>query len=219
MNFLIALLFLAMATTAPGAMLRDGGIPLLNDAERSDVDNGNQKGDLFTVTASETVQAIQWWGIYGFSNTPQTTDFFKARIYAVVSGIPNSTPLFEYTLPSVTRQATTGKVAGFLTVYSFTSTIPDTMLGPGNYVLSLMNDTTADTNDSWFWANSNVTGTAFERNSIADAWSQFKLGDGVTPVPSHAFNLSGFLGVPEPTTFGLLAVAGFGLATQRRRRR
>lgn len=218
MKHLIPILLFALAADASAATLYDGGIPLLNDAERSDVDNGNQKGDLFSVTTSVTLQGIQWWGIYGFSNSPQATDFFKARIYAVVNGVPVPTPLVEYTLPSVARQATTETVLGFLTVYSYVSVIPDTMLGPGNYVLSLMNDTTADANDSWFWANSTLTtGTAFERNSIFDAWSQFKLGDGVTPVPSHAFNISGFI-VPEPTILSLLATASLGLAMQRRRR-
>ncbi|MGB8169422.1 MAG: PEP-CTERM sorting domain-containing protein [Chthoniobacteraceae bacterium] len=216
MKFVFPLLTLVFATTASAAILHDNGAPNLINSARSDADNGVQRGDKLTVTTGETLQSIQWWGIYAFANTPQSVDAFTARIYSIVNGTPNQNPLVEIPL-TVTRQATAQTIGG-RTVYVYGSTIPNTILGPGDYVFSLMNDTTADTDDSWFWTLGTVTtAIAFERNAMSDPWNEFG-ADLVTPVPPHAFNISGLI-VPEPTTFSLLAVAGLGLALKRNRKR
>jgi len=217
MKLLLLLLALTLTTTASATVLQNNGIPNLVDVQKSDAEpGGGQRGDKITVTAAEMLQSVQWWGAYLFSNNPQSTDSFTVRIYAIVDGTPEQTPSIQYSLTGATRQATTDKISGF-TVYSYSSALPNTMLGPGDYVFSLMNDTTADPY-SWAWTTGTVTtGTAFVRNLSTDPWSQVELGDLITPVPRHAFNVSGLV-VPEPTTFSLLAVAGLGLALQRRRK-
>jgi hypothetical protein len=200
-------ILLALAVGASATIIRDNGTPSYTDGERSDFDSGKQIGDQFTLLTGATLQAIQWWGIYGFGNTPQSVDLFTVQIFAITSGSPAATPLIQYSLSGVSRQLTGGSVGPF-PVYVYDKVIPDTTLGPGTYLFSVMNDTTADTDDSWYWADSTLsTHAAWERNSAAESWYNTRGAFPSTPTPSVAFKISG-TSIPEPAAWSLFAVTG-----------
>lgn len=216
MKFPYFLLALSLATTTHAAMLHDNGVPLLNDAQRSDADNGNQIGGQFTVTTPEILQGVQWWGSYQFSNVP-TVDLFTAQIFAVVGGTPSSMPLLQYSLTGVTRQLIPEMIADYFSVYVYTAPLPNAALPPGNYVFSIMNDTTTTTSTSWFWANGTVAEGDSWRRSPISAWSSVDGGLPPSPLPSVAFNLTGTQAVPEPSSALLLGTIAAGLALRRNR--
>lgn len=216
MKFFFALLAFAGSATVDAAILHDNGSPVLNAADRSDVDTGAQVGDRFTVTTRETIQSIQWWGLYGFEGSAQSVDVFTAQIYTVTGGAPSTTPLLSFSLTGVTRQVIGTANPGGYSVYVYEAAIPNAIVAPGNYVLSLMNNTTADAGDSWFWSNNSQTpGTSVRRNSPSVSWELSDLdGD---PFRNHAFKISGVFTVPEAATSSLLATAMGALAVRRRR--
>ncbi len=191
MKYLVFLLTIIFGIQASAATVYDGGAPSATDGQRSDFDNGKQIGGQFTLTTTQTLRSIEWWGVYGFSNTPQSVDAFTVQIFAVTAGAPEATPAFQYSLSAVPRVATGAKIAGSLSIYRYISEIPATVLAPGTYVLSIMNDTTADTNDSWYWADSAVTaGPAWERNTALLPWYNIRDGAPPTSTPNIAFNIS-----------------------------
>ena len=216
MKFPYFLLALTLVTAARAATLHDNGVPLFSDVERSDFDNGKQIGDRISVTTPETLQGVQWWGAYLFSNVP-TADLFTAQIFAMVNGVPETTPLLQYSLTGVTRQNTGGAIEGY-SIYAYTAPLPDVMLAPGNYVFSIMNNTAATSGTSWFWADGTVTtDNAWERDGPTLAWYSGRGGLPPSPTPSVAFNLTGIYTVPEPSSVLLLGTIAAGLALRRNR--
>ena len=100
-------------------------------------------------------------------------------------------------------------------VYEYSTTVTPIALDPNTtYWLSIVNDTTADTNDSWYWALASSLGNGALRSTDGTAWSgpaPFSPNGGGTA----AFFLTG--DVPEPATLSLTAAALIGCLHRRRR--
>jgi hypothetical protein len=220
MQLLATLVALTLAIQASATIvIYDAGTPgVLTQFSDKDA-SGRSIGGQFTLGETTTLQFLEWWGAYAFANTPLAADSFSVRIYAVTSGVPESAPLIDFALTS-SRVLSGLMTSNNLPIYRYTSTMPDAMLGPGTYVLSIVNDTRTDTNDNWYWSQSTATNLpAWERNTPTSAWYNLKAGDPPTPTPNVAFNVSGFIPTPEPGTLSLVAVAGLCFAGRRLRGR
>jgi hypothetical protein len=209
MKFVFPLLLLGSCMLARGAVLFNNGAPG-NNVERSDFEDvGKQMGDEFTLATASSLQGTKWWGIYGFGNSPQTTDLFRVQIFAVTAGVPAASPLFESSSLAITRSTTGTSIGGFA-IYEYNGTLPNTVLAAGTYVFSVMNDTRGDTNDDWYWMTSALAGGAgWERSTPYPDWASERLvgPSDYDPVPNMAFNLSG-AAVPEPSALSLLTGVG-----------
>jgi hypothetical protein len=204
---LVLFLFLALALASRAATIWDNGGPDQANGFFSDFQDLDQAGDNFTVAGTATANQIQWWGGYAPSNTPTAPDNFTVRFFTITGGVPNTVPLFQYSIGDVGKVDSGLDVVGLFDIYTYSATIPDTLLGPGSYLLSIVNNTTGDTNDDWFWATSNnLGGESWRRTFDGDPWTARNV--------ELAFNISGTstgTGVPDTGTSALLF--GFGFAT------
>ncbi|MBC8135865.1 MAG: hypothetical protein H8F28_08280 [Fibrella sp.] len=131
--------------------------------------------------------------------------------------MPNATPRTGevFAVGSPGRVDTGSVLNGGSDLYRYEATLssPVTMVA-GAYGISIVNDTTADTDDDWFWATSAQTGTFFVRTTPTGAFESnpsslaFQLIDS-TPVV-----------VPELGTLALVlpALALVGAVVVRRRK-
>jgi len=126
--------------------------------------------------------------------------------------VPAVNPLAEIAAGDVGRTATGQKVGS--DVYEYTAAFAPVVLNPiTTYWLSIVNDTTADRDDLWYWPVKSSIGNGATRNADGAAWA----GSDPFPEPELPFSFTGPL-VPEPTSIALVAVAMGALAVAARRR-
>jgi len=197
-----SVLFLTIASVSSANIIWDNGGPdqrgrVLSDFRSGDVSSEGQAADNFTFTTAQIVNQIQWWGDYYSPNNfpPPTLDDFTIRFFSVTGGVPATIPLFEYAVGDVGRIDSGLDVFG-TDIYDYRVTIPDTMLGPGNYLLSIVNNTAnSPTVPIWLWGTSNaVTGARYHRRFDGNTWDP--------SAEELAFNISG--PVPDMGTSILL---------------
>jgi len=135
------------------------------------------------LTQSTELCELVVWGAYGGAQT-LGVDIFTLHIREDAAGQPG-TPLYSETGIASTRVATGGIVAGGFPEhrYSLTPATP-VLLDPGTYWFEVINDTTLDPDDDWFWE----TGTLDPFAGIAsNAYSQTVPGSSWLP---NSFDLA-----------------------------
>ena len=209
----------ALASPAPAAadVIFDNGLPDEANGSASDFDATTFIADDFVLQAGmNEVRSVTWFGAYGFTDTPTFPDSFTLSIYDndAGNGTPQVSPSNEFFVGDVGRVATGGFVAG-LDLYRYTANLaaPLVLTAGESHWLSIVNETSADTDDDWFWATSDeLAGNGAQRGNPSFSWN--------TVNREYAFSLSDTAAIPEPGTWGLvgLAVACGGVLRRRRGR-
>ena len=210
---LVALTVLVWGSAASAAVIYDNGI-IATNGFISDPDQSQTAGfsaDDFSLNAgANVITDVHWTGLYAFSNTPQAADSFVIEFYADAAGAPAVAPFATRAVGNPGRTDTgTNTSAGF-DIFAYSADIAPLALAPGTtFWMSIVNDTTVDTDDNWFWGMRDAIGNSFTRADTTSAW---------TPINNaHEFSLTGPSTVPEPSSLVLLALGAFGLASWRRK--
>jgi hypothetical protein len=129
------------------------------------------------------------------------------------SGLPATAAFASYAVGNAVNRTDSGATIFGANIYNYSATIASTALTAGQtYWLSVVNNTSIDTNDDWYWLT-NSTGNAAQRHNIGVAFS-------LSPPASFDFSLSNnAASVPEPATFGLLGLGMASLLLNRRKAR
>ena len=168
--------------------------------------------DFILVPDHNCITDVHWIGGYVFGNTPSTPDQFTIRIFSDSAGVPNnSLPPIDVAYINLART-----VAGSLfstTLYAYTAdVVPAIKLPAGTpFWLSIVNDTTADTDDNWVWAGNSAGGNAVTQHSADDPTDTWHQG-----ASRMDFQLTG-PAVPEPSAGLLIVSSGVACLLKRRR--
>ncbi len=207
--------FVLSTTSTQAAVVHDNGAPLVYSSV-SDVDGSGRAADNFTLTGSATITNITWSGLYYSSNTPTEPDDFTLRFYTDSAGLPDNAGLIGIYTPgnAVNRVDSGVNGAGGLDIFNYSVDITPLMLSAGIYWISIVNDTTADTDDNWLWSLSSaiVTGggdSAFQTGT-SSTWSSGN--------SEYSFVLNDVSAVPVPAAVWLMGSALAGLLGFSRRK-
>lgn len=211
-GFVVTLALLVWGRTSSAApIIFDNGSPNQDTAIGSELFKQQTAENFSLVTGSTTVTGVNWWGVYGNAATPPPADDFIVAFFNDAAGQPEPTPFLGFHLGDVGRTATGQSLSGFpqFEIFAYSASISPTAFLPGvTYWVALLNDTTADLDDDWFWATSSFLGIHAFRQGATVVWS-------VSP-SDLAFNLTGEAEpIPEPATVLLI---GTGLVAVRIRR-
>jgi hypothetical protein len=207
---LAVMLALIGGNLANGDVIFDNGVPDLGNAGRSDF-NGvpnsvAQMADDFSLAPGQSeVTDAHWWGIYHDASTPSVPDAFTIRIFEDSGGVPEASPLVSLAIGSVSRSPT-GDTIAESDVYAYSAQFaPISLLANTTYWLSIVNDTSGDDDDNWYWAMSGSfidDGHSALRSTDEDSWTEnvyaefaFQLTNDVIPEPSTLVTLGGLLGI------------------------
>lgn len=184
-------------------------------------------GSGFGLSQAAYITEVLWSGSYGldYTRTPSTDNFF-VRLFTIDSidnfGLVSTSPLatltgnISYVVKPIQFEAFTdvGEMY-FYTVdtYFYTLSLPTPFsLDSGSYLLSIMNDTTADLDDSWGWTLSAPGGALF-RYDPTESWDMLS--------GALYFAIQGEIkNDPQavPTPMLLPGLLGFGVAAWRQRK-
>lgn len=187
--------------------------PTVNTGTRSDPSSPPILADDFNLSGSATIRSVSWKGMYFPSGSPQATDDFTINFYTdaggTVGGLLNSFHVGN----AVNRTNTGQQFSPGVFFYSYSADLGTGIgLGASTYWMSVFDNTSADTNDDWYWAvNTGIPGN--DRFSF-DSGSTWSASGFTTYFVIDNSNLAS--GVPEPAPAFLLA---FGLVAFILRRR
>ncbi|MBW4458988.1 MAG: PTPA-CTERM sorting domain-containing protein [Nodosilinea sp. WJT8-NPBG4] len=150
-----------------------------------DLDNETptEFGEGFDLNANTAITRILWSGAYGPSNTrTPSTDNFSVRLFNVEGvdgdGLINTTPL---TTLSGDVSYSVQRIQGYqdireYDVYFYTLSLSNPFsLNSGGYLLSILNDTSADLDDNWGWTRITQGGAQF-RFDATEPWGRLAGG-------------------------------------------
>lgn len=206
----------ASSSLAPAALVSNYTVVYDNGISVAAATNGRtndpdypiyiEHADNFRLTSTSSIQGVLWAGTY--EGTSARPDEFSLRIYTLVSGKPDLSPLYNIPLVALERWDTGLNNAFNQRKYSYQALFPEISLDAGTYAMSIYNQ--AADGLEWFWAerDSPAVDGSFMFLSVWGEWRQISGG------PEFSFSL---IAVPEP---GLSAMA-FGsiliLSCSRRR--
>jgi hypothetical protein len=184
---------------ADAQIVFDNGTPSKSGGFISDASAGVRFADDFVLAGPATLGAIRFWGFYPPTDTPSATDDFTVVFYGNSGGLPNGANVLATNVVGSPSRIDTGDDTdgGGLDIYVYDATFTSLALGPGQYWVSVYNNTPADVDDNWAWARHSFPGN--------DARS---LDQGATWI--HEFSdseLAFQLIVPEPPAATLVLVA------------
>ncbi|MBD2105979.1 hypothetical protein [Nodosilinea sp. FACHB-13] len=178
-------------------------------------------GSGFDISQAAHITEILWSGTYGPSRTRTPfTDNFSVRLFTL-NGVDDfgrvlTSPLatligdISYVIEPVQIYNSTDVVD----VYFYTLSLSTPFsLGSGGYLLSIMNDTSADLDDNWGWTRTDQGGALFTYDPT-EPWEMLSGGlyfaiQGETKDDPQAV----------PTPMLLLGLLGFGVTAWRQRKR
>jgi len=170
----------------------------------SDADTPTFTADNFSIGAADTVRSVSWQGFYYSNGSAPALDDFAISFYSDNSGSVGGL-IQTFNVDNNVNRVGTG-VLLFNNASEFFNYTADLgtgiSLGAGAYWISVFNDTTADTNDSWYWSVELGNGNPAALNQNG-SW---RIVSGENYFVLDNENLSA---VPEPSSLALL---GFGLA-------
>ena len=161
-----------------------------------------------------TFDTVRWYGTYFSNNTPTEPDVFTISLFDTTAGVPNAIAAETILVDSFSRTDTGFDVlGGDIYVYEVLLATPIT-LGAAEFGISIVNDTTADTNDDWTWATSSQEGTFYFRNVNNTPWA-----NNTDNLAFQLINSAPVVVVPEAGTLALVGagLAAFGGCAMRRR--
>ena len=197
-------------------IIYDNGLPNQVYAAVSEVGMGQEADDFALNGGENTIDAVNWWGLYAPSDTPSEPDAFSLRFFTNFGSLPSASPLVEYFVGDVGRSFT-GLSIGDSDLYAYSASIPSTLLSPDTtYWISVVNDTSLDADDNWFWAASGAAADlSATRYGEAGEWPSYMY--------DFAFQLEGpstaSVAEPSSVTVILLAALSLGGARWRRKRK
>lgn len=147
-------------------------LPDQSQAQVSDLEPDLEIAESFTPTSDIVLRGARFWGAYGFAGTPQATDEFRIRVFKDASGAPALDQFANVELVSVQRASTGAFIAG-LPEYLYAAELEQPLLlEAGNtYWVAIVNDTTVDPNDDWFWEYSGSGDNSHASHDVGMAWN------------------------------------------------
>jgi len=215
LSLAVILMVGSFATPTWAILVFDNGPPdtagfSISDSDFSGPAPFGQSADGFTLPSPETIAQIQWWGVY-FPGNVLSVDDFTIRIFPFVGATPAINPLISFDTTGVQR-VDSGLGTSNSDIYVYSLDGLNAPLPSGQYLLSVVNNTTLNPTSDWHWATSaDLSGSAWVRPTDGSAWF----------VASNelAFNIRfNIRAIPEPitATLGLMSLGVLGLATRRR---
>lgn len=191
------------------AIIVDNGTDIFA-AITSDFDASVQLADEFTLTETSKIQEIIWYGQYSDGGIP-LDDRFTIRFFEKVQGQYSSEPWREFNLDNINRIDLGLGLFG-VNLFEYSATLTPLTLNPGNYLLSIVNNTQVEIDD-WYWSASLPQDEDFEhflRFEDEELWEEGFLGNMTFTLVGQA------TAVPEPSMiFGTVIAFGLGaLATK-----